>query len=88
MISTNELPDHSELNYHAGIATRSNSHNVETLHLGVQCCSDDDNADIVNGILLLCACKYPDKDLGKVRVNLGNILVELQNVLKRKFSIN
>ena len=53
----------------------------------MQCCSDDDNADIVDRILLLCACKYPDKDLGKVRVNLGNNLVELQNVLKGNFQL-
>ena len=75
------------MNYHAGIATRSSNHNVETLHLGVKCCGDDDNAEIVARILLLCACKYPDKDLGKVCVNLGNSLVELQNVLKGNFQL-
>ena len=53
-VTYHELSDNSEWNYHARIATRSNTCYVETLHLGVECCGDDDNAEIVAGILLLC----------------------------------
>ena len=88
MISAYKLPDHSELNYHTGTATRSNCGYLDALHLylGVQCCGDDDNAEIVAGILL-CACKYLDKHLDKVRVNLNNNLVELHDVLKGNFQL-
>ena len=60
---------------------------LETLHLGVQCCEDDCTAEIVAGILLLYACKYPSKGLGKVRVGLDDSPLQLYNVLDEHFEL-
>ena len=60
---------------------------LETLHLGVQCCEDDDTAEVVAGILLLYVCKYPSKDLYKVRVGLDDSLLQLYNVLDKNFEL-
>ena len=87
MISTYALPDHSELNYHAGTATRSKYFYLEALHLGVQCCEDDGSAEMVAGILLLFACNYPNIDLGKIRVNLDNSPEQLLDVLDGHFQL-
>ena len=60
---------------------------LETLHLGVQCCEDDDTAEVVAGILLLYVCKYPSEDLCKVRVGLDDSLLQLYNVLDNNFEL-
>jgi len=60
---------------------------LETLHLGVQCCEDDVTAEVVVGILLLYACKYPSKGLGKVRVGLDESPSQLYNVLDEHFEL-
>jgi len=57
---------------------------LETLHLGVQCCEDDGNAEVVAGSLLLYVCKYPSKGLGKVRVGLDDSPL---NVLDEHFEL-
>ena len=60
---------------------------LETLHLGVQCCEDDCTAEIIAGILLLYACKYPSKGLGKVRIGLDDSPLQLYNVLDEHFGL-
>ena len=60
---------------------------LQLLHLGVQCCEDDNTAEVVAGILLLYACKYPNKGLGKVCVGLDGSPLQLYNVLDEYFEL-
>ena len=49
---------------------------LETMQLGVQCCKDDDTAEVVAGILLLYVCKYTCQSL----IDISIIIAECKPV--------
>ena len=72
-----------ELNYHAGIATRTLAQSALAFHASIQC-FDSDHADVITAVLLIRVCMDEHLDLSKVELNSEAAMGWLHNFLSLK----
>ena len=83
VVSAYNEPDRMELNYHAGIATRTLVQSALVFHASIQCFNTD-YADVITAVLLIGVCMDEHLDLSKVKLNNEDAIRWLHNFLSLK----